>query len=184
MSRNPSRNGFTLIELMVGLAVVVILIMIAAPSMRELIVLQRLKSINAELVTDIQYARGQAVVLNRDVQIRFQASPAMTCYTLLVPNAATDCNCLTRQQGSVCLSGDELRTIQIPAGTDVQVLRVPVPGAPTILAFNRDGMRPVATDYKICTVRISSQEAQLLITVNALGRPTVSTPPGTAVNCQ
>ncbi len=174
----PHRNGFTLVELLVVVAVAVILLTIAAPSMHELIVRQRLKSVNAELVTDLQYARTLAVSRNVTINVSFKNTPAMSCYVLFVPSAASGCDC-TNPPGSACpvvpgLGGsEELRTTQILSSTDVQIANTPQQG---LLIFTVDGMQSPARDYKLRTSRISGASGQLLVTVNPAGRPSVCTP--------
>lgn len=54
--------GLTLIELMITIAVVGVLLALAAPSFYEFMLVQRLKGVNAELVTDLQLARSEAVI--------------------------------------------------------------------------------------------------------------------------
>ena len=54
-------NGFTLIELMVVLAIVGILSMIAAPSMRTYISNSSANSLSSTLLIDIMYARNHAI---------------------------------------------------------------------------------------------------------------------------
>ena len=55
------RRGFTLVELLIVVAVVAIILVVAAPSFRDMILMQRLRSITAQLVTDLQFARNEAV---------------------------------------------------------------------------------------------------------------------------
>jgi len=62
-------SGFTLIELMVTIAVAVILMSIAAPAMQDMIASQRVRSAASELMTDMSYARGDAVSNRRQVAI-------------------------------------------------------------------------------------------------------------------
>jgi prepilin-type N-terminal cleavage/methylation domain-containing protein len=85
---------FTLIELMVTVAVIASLLMIAAPSFKQLIAQQRLKNINAELVTSLQFARSEALARNTPIYLKFgsSASPPMTCYILYTSQSA-GCDC-------------------------------------------------------------------------------------------
>ena len=62
-------TGFTLIEMMVTLAVAVILMSIAAPSMQDLIASQAVRAAASELMTDFSYARADAVSNRRQVAI-------------------------------------------------------------------------------------------------------------------
>lgn len=63
------RGGFTLVELLVGVAVMGILGAIAAPSFTRLIASQRTKSIAGELHTALVRARSEAIKRNTDVTL-------------------------------------------------------------------------------------------------------------------
>lgn len=62
-------RGFTLIELMVTLAVVAILGMLAAPSFRHLIVSSSLSNLSSDLNGDLQFARTEAVSRQMNVAV-------------------------------------------------------------------------------------------------------------------
>jgi len=110
-------RGFTLIELMVTLAVVTILAMVAVPTMTEFFERGRLRGAADELVSFLAKARGEAVRLNRDVRVDFGGSPASWCVGAnsavdptnpedMVP-AVTSCDCTDTTK---CLV-DGVRTI-------------------------------------------------------------------------
>ena len=67
-------QGLTMVELMVVLAVLAVIVLIAAPSFRELIQMQRLRGINAQLVTDMHAARAAAVARGSVVRVNFRSS--------------------------------------------------------------------------------------------------------------
>lgn len=117
------QRAFTLVELMVVVAVLAIIALIAAPSFGDLILMQRLKSINAQLVTDLQFARSEAVARNTLMRVRFQSNGVMTCYAIYTsPNESDLCDC-TRNPGTACTIADtaEVRTVQVPRSLSVQV---------------------------------------------------------------
>ena len=66
-----SRRGFTAIELMVTVAVVAIFATLAAPSFRQLIATQRVKSVASALNESLWVARSEALKRNDNVAFAF-----------------------------------------------------------------------------------------------------------------
>ncbi|PHR97867.1 MAG: hypothetical protein COA78_26930 [Blastopirellula sp.] len=62
-------NGFTLIELMIVVAIVGIIALIAAPSMRTTISNSRNNSVSNQLLIDIMYTRNIAITNQRNAQM-------------------------------------------------------------------------------------------------------------------
>ena len=67
----PSRRhaGFTLMELMIAVAIVAILVGVAAPSMTDMLVNGRLQGASSDLVADLSLARGSAAAKGQRVTI-------------------------------------------------------------------------------------------------------------------
>ena len=65
----PRQAGFTLIELMIVLTIVGGLVVIALPSMGEMIANQKVKGAANELFFDLSYARSEAIKRNQTVQV-------------------------------------------------------------------------------------------------------------------
>ncbi|CAD5372082.1 GspH domain-containing protein [Rubrivivax sp. A210] len=121
MSKPPA-TGLTMIELMVVVAIVALLAMVAAPSFKRFIDVQRLRSINAQLITDIQFVRAEAASRNLKVTMMFDApSGGQTCYALLTgDHTVCDCN---RAPGTACsvASVREIRTVQVPLDSSISL---------------------------------------------------------------
>lgn len=73
-----ANRGFTLVELMVTIAVVAILAMIAAPSMSSMLAKQRLNSTTRDLAATLSQARSQAALLRREVTVTLNSTAAPT----------------------------------------------------------------------------------------------------------
>lgn len=123
----PER-GFTLVELMITIAVVAVLLALAAPSFYDFILVQRLKSTNAQLVTDMQFARSEASSRGVDVQVIFSATGPdgpLGCYSIYTDSSANPrfkCDC-TQPPAARCVEAStrEIRTVQIPASLGVRL---------------------------------------------------------------
>lgn len=93
--------GFTIIELMVSLLVFAVLVALAVPTFRDMMIKSRLRGATDDLVTLLNVARGSAVKLQRDVNVSVdignwcagaRAAGAPSAVAEPVPSA-TACTC-------------------------------------------------------------------------------------------
>lgn len=77
--RRQQARGFTLVELMVVIAVVAILAVVAMPSYRELMDNYRVRKAGEDVISLISNARSGAVKLHREVGVNVAADGASWC---------------------------------------------------------------------------------------------------------
>jgi type IV fimbrial biogenesis protein FimT len=74
-----SRQGFTIIEMMIALVIMGILISLGAPSFSDWLQNQQIRAAAEATMNGLQVARGQAVALNTKVTFQFMADLSSTC---------------------------------------------------------------------------------------------------------
>ena len=82
--------GFTLIELMLGIAVAAVLLAVAVPSFQNVTANNALRATTADLVTAINTARAQAVNLRQPVVLRHLGSSWNDGWELFYDSARTE----------------------------------------------------------------------------------------------
>lgn len=127
-ARDTRRSrGFTVVELMVTVSIVVVLLTIAVPSMREFIARKRLEGIANELATDLRFLRATQLEQGGTVGIRFSASADSTCYILFAERGlGVDCDC-ARQPACTATRGAasvEIKTVTLPRSGGVALTAV------------------------------------------------------------
>lgn len=194
----PLRRAFTLIEMMVVVALIGIIVLLAAPNMNEMIGMQRLRAINDQLVTDMQFLRGEAVSRNQYVGIIARSQPAetMSCYTIFASKAnplvsssidPTQCNC-TNAVGAACPgvgnTQSELRTVQIPRSFNIDLRFPPNQGGHMVASPINGGIeiRPPNTalfsDLEFCVEVRRTPRGRLRTSVSMGGRTSQCSPDG------
>jgi type IV fimbrial biogenesis protein FimT len=164
MTSNRRRRGITLIELMVAVAIISILIMMVAPSFQDMILMQRLRGISAQLNTDLQFARTEAVARGRPVRVNLGGNTNQTCYVLYLAdgNGVERCAC-TRGMGSACAAGDgrvELKTVSIPRSSQVALTWPSIQNSGFAFDFVTGGLFTIPED------QMSSPSAEIYVDVS------------------
>lgn len=121
LATNKRQHGVTLIELLVVIGIAAILMALAVPSFQNFLNRQRLEGTASEMVTDIQYARSEAVARNVRLRISFGTDANGSCY-LVHTGGAGDCTCSSH--GTVqCSDTNALtfKSIGLPAARGVHL---------------------------------------------------------------
>lgn len=182
--------GFTLVEALVTVSILGILLAVAAPSFVDWIATQRVKSSASELLTDIRFARGEAIKRNARTVIAFRnVSDVQTCYTVHTQYTSTGpCRCdygigvscnLDFESG---VDGQkmelvELKTVPIPAASKVTII-----ATRNVRFVGATGIQeaPLSTDPDVTFAADidGGSSRKLRVVANALGRAFICAPSG------
>ena len=151
-------HGFTLIELMVTLAVFAVLLMIAVPSMRPFLLSQSIKSASMDLNSTVALARSEAIKRNAVVAV--------------TPVDTTDWSkgWSVAQSGTVIRSQDALSNITM------------TPGSATGFSFDGSGRMITSPDptFAVRSIDATTGPGSLCLSVLVSGSGRVKT---TKVTC-
>jgi type IV fimbrial biogenesis protein FimT len=162
------RRGFTLVEVMVTLAVLAIVAASAVPGLAHVLDTRRLNAAAHALATDLQLARTDAVARNRVLRLGIQASATGSCWVLHT-GAAGACTCTGA--ATVCATGEvEVRSERYgPAD------RLRVDANVASIAF--DPLHGTSTPAGTLRI-VASDGRSVQHVVNAMGRTRTCSPGG------
>jgi len=109
------RLGFTLVEVIVVIAILAVVLSLALPSYTGYLARKRVEGTFNELQTDVHFARSEAVSRNLPVRLTFGAG----CYLVHTsPPGAGASSCTATAPSTIGTSAIELKTVQVaPAST-------------------------------------------------------------------
>lgn len=185
------QRGFTIVEVVVVILVVGVLAAVGAPMLQDFILMQRLRGINAQLVTDMQYARAEAAARNQFARVDFQfpEDGSLTCYAIYTSDANDErCECQEAADSACSGSARIIRTVRVDADLGVK-LRITRRGQPWGFAYDHvaggiwttpsdDPSEPMAlfrVEALIDSTRIMRND------INQAGRISVCAPASTTV---
>ena len=116
------QHGIFLIETLSVLSIVSVAIGTAIPGLGSLRQKAELQGAAGQVETDVQFARGQAVALNRTVQLTLREADGATC-CMVHTGPAASCSCDGRApEAASCTGGAELlRAVSFVQAGPVQV---------------------------------------------------------------
>lgn len=161
--------GLSLIEAAIVTAVTALVLGAALPSFQEARQRRQLEGAAAQLETDLQLARAEAVARNEGLRLTVHADAGRSCY-LLHTGPAGACRCDEDGDAPACEAGADLvRRVRFEAGGAVQ------------LRSNSASMRfdPVkGTVTPTGTLKLSGGAGTVHVVVNVMGRIRSCTPDG------
>ena len=157
MRSRQALGGFTLIEAMVSIAVMLVLVAIAVPSFKNASLGSQLRSSANDLVASVLLARSEAIKRNAMV-------------TMCMSADGEDCTASGGwEQGWIVMIGDDKLRVQ---GSAPSGLRISA-GAVTSLSFQPIGAGGAAATFTVCRATPSVGGEERVITLDATGRPWV-----------
>lgn len=161
-------RGFTLIELMVSIAVLVVLISIAAPSYRRLVVDTRMATQTNEFLTGLQFTRSEAVKRNATVTM-CKSSDGAGC-------AASG----TWAQGwmvFVTVDGSDT-VLRVHAALTEGSTLVGSAGVAAIVSYRPNGQSAQSGQFDLCSDETSYPGRDIILSIGSgAARSTVDDPP-------
>lgn len=149
----PCEQGFTLIELMITVAVFAVLTVLALPSFNQWIANTKIRSTTESILAGFQLARTEAVRLNRGVRITLNADTGWSVTEVI--------------------SGNVVQTRPAAEGTGNNTSMTVTPGGATIVDFNGLGrvtnLTPITQVDVDSTAIPAAETKELRITINTGG---------------
>lgn len=108
MSRSSS-GGFTLIELMISVALIAVIAAIAVPSYRDFNQKTQLTGAAEEVFSHIQYARSESIANGEDIFVAFKGTGATGWCVGISDGAACDC---AASLAACTINGVQARSLQ------------------------------------------------------------------------
>lgn len=159
--RNHSR-GFTLIELIVVVAVAAVLSTVAVPSFEDFMTNQRLKRVSQAVMLDVLYARSEAIKLNAPTYVYPRDGDWNDGWLVTTVEDKTWDQCLADMTG--CLRLTE-------AQDDNQVA---MSGGPTEVIFGRMGRAGSPAAITVCDNPASSAADRRIVRVELTGHAAIA----------
>lgn len=139
-----SQQGFSLVELVITLAIIMIVITVAVPQFQRVTRIYKLHAAGHTVVGIVQQARLQAVKTNQPQYVQFDPASPNAAYIASVPNVP-----YTAGSPEVTISADvQLRTANLPSAAQLAQLYAYMGVAPggaiaevgTAIGFNGRGL--------------------------------------------
>jgi type IV fimbrial biogenesis protein FimT len=158
--RRRSARGFTILELMVVLAIAGIMVAYALPEMKDLVISNRMKTLSLDVYTSMTMARSESIKRNaNNVSVIANAGGWQNGWKV----------CVDANSNGACDSG-EVVLVENEA-VDASLTLTNTGG--TVVTYSRDGRVSGASSFRILAASYpnSSKLPMRCVEVNASGRP-------------
>jgi type IV fimbrial biogenesis protein FimT len=191
MSSSRSQHGFTLIELMVTMGLLIILMTLAAPSFQQTIASTRLTTATNDLYTSLAQARSDAIRQGQRMTV-CKSSDGTSCDTGTTTWSIGWITVVDTTRTAATPSVDTGETVSYVAqAVDPSVVIQGNGNMANYVSFGADGQsKTINGGFLAGTIRVCSTSAALSddtrarhITINIAGRTAITKPTGVGVAC-
>lgn len=158
MSRRNLR-GFTLLELLVTVAVATILAVVAVPSYQAFIANQRAKTMAQELMLSLMHARSEAIKRNAPVHVNATGGNWSTGWVITTEAGKSYAQCEADPAGCLRMQGP--------------TPQVQVTAAVATFTFDRTGRPSSTASMTVCDPGGSAPVLKRAVDVNLIGRASI-----------
>lgn len=165
MAGNRSRSlAFTLVELMVTIAILAILLMIAVPSYNDAVLSSKLGTYANDLVAHARLARSEA--LKRNAQVQMCASVG-----------GTNCESVSWENGWILRFTDKDSNNVVLQRREATAtgFKVSEQSATSTITFEPTGLGATLTTFIVCRATPSAGKQERKVTISATGRTSIET---------
>jgi prepilin-type N-terminal cleavage/methylation domain-containing protein len=179
--RLSARRGVTLVEMLVGVAIVGVVLALALPPYYSFIERRRIVAAASEVADMFTFARSESNAVTETLNLHMEPVPPsvgkFSCMRLSVAAVTDFCRCNLPQEQVCRLTGRLLREFVLPSDTWVTFSATGTWGfQPYRLAFSHGGF-PDIPDVKV-TVTGTRTGAQLRVEYSSTGRVRTCSPEG------
>lgn len=167
-----SVQGFTMVELLMALAISAILLMVAVPSFQGAVLSSQLRTAANNLLVASVAARSEAIKRNAVVELCPSANGS-TCGGAWEGGWIVSC---LSSDNTTCAAGGTSRLVLHAEGSAGPGIKVIAQGGATSLSFQPSGAAATAQTFKICRQNpLGGQERVLVLTGTGRGSITRTT---------
>lgn len=165
--RPARQSGFTIIEIMVAVAILAILVGVGAPSLRDFVIRSRISSQSSDLAVDLQLARSESARRGQRVMLCASNTTYDGCSGTATGWAAGWIVFADVDHGGSFNSGDEILRVHqaLPTGVTLAV-------TPSVdkMIYRPTGLVDAARTFRVCQTGYQGRD----IAISTTGRTSVS----------